>query len=72
VRACVVGLSVYGDAVAHNLITPNLTTRFRATHLLVVILETLGELVDVIRWPIRHFHAEMQTHGRQYFLDLVQ
>src|SRR5204863_7738956 len=38
----------------------------------VVILETLGQLVDVLRRPARHFHAEMQTHLRQHFLDLVE
>src|SRR4051812_42104557 len=38
----------------------------------VMILEALGELVDVLRRPARHFHAEVQTHLGQHFLDLVQ
>src|SRR5947208_11132936 len=37
-----------------------------------MILEALGQFVDVLRWPARHFHAEMQTHLGQHFLDLVQ
>src|SRR3984885_9604507 len=37
-----------------------------------MILEALGELVDILRRPARHFHAEMQTHLGQHFLDLVQ
>src|SRR4051794_35713673 len=38
----------------------------------VVILEPLGQFVDILRRPARHFHAEMQTHLGQHFLDLVQ
>src|SRR5262249_27103370 len=38
----------------------------------VMILEPLGELVDIVGRPARHFHAEMQPHLRQHFLDLVQ
>src|SRR6478735_6245936 len=38
----------------------------------IMILEALGQLVDVLRRPARHFHAEMQSHLGQYFLDLVQ
>ena len=38
----------------------------------VVILEALGQFVDILRRPARHFHAEMQTHLSQHFLDLVQ
>src|SRR4051794_17556797 len=38
----------------------------------VMILKTLGELVDILGRPARHFHAEMQTHLRQHFLDLVE
>src|SRR3954467_5361251 len=37
-----------------------------------MILEALGQLFDVLRRPPRHFHAEMQAHLRQHFLDLVQ
>jgi pantoate--beta-alanine ligase len=33
---------------------------------------TLDEVFDILRRPARHFHAEMQTHARQHFLDLVQ
>ena len=38
----------------------------------VMILETLGEVVDVLRRPARHFHAQMQAHLRQNLLDLVE
>src|SRR5205085_9748097 len=38
----------------------------------VVVLEALGELLDVLGRPARHFHAEMQPHLRQHFLDLVE
>src|SRR5262245_66403374 len=44
----------------------------RPRHNSVMILEALGELVDVLRRPARHFHAEVQTHLGQHFLDLVQ
>ena len=27
---------------------------------------------DVFRRPVDHIHAEMQTHARKHFLDLVQ
>src|SRR5262245_24543207 len=38
----------------------------------VVILEALGEVVDVVGRPARDFHAEMEAHLRQHFLDLVE
>src|SRR5688500_8003116 len=38
----------------------------------VLVFEALGEVVDVVGRPVRHFHAEMQAHRRQHFLDLVQ
>src|SRR6266404_6557159 len=38
----------------------------------VMILEALGEFIDVLWRPPRHFHAEMQPHLRQHFLDLVE
>src|SRR6266566_9234472 len=38
----------------------------------VMILEALGEFLDVLRRPPRHFHAEMQPHLGQHFLDLVE
>src|SRR5712671_3899916 len=44
----------------------------RPRRLSVVVLEALGELVDILRRPARHFHAEMQTHLGQHFLDLVE
>src|SRR5690349_23327211 len=37
-----------------------------------MILEALGELFDILRRPAWHFHAEMQTHLYQHFLDLVK
>src|SRR5262249_45599569 len=39
---------------------------------LVVILEALGQLFDIFRRPAWHFHAKMQAHLRQDFLDLVK
>src|SRR5215218_783700 len=42
------------------------------TNCSVMILEALGELFDILRRPARHFHAEMQAHLRQHFLDLVE
>src|SRR6266478_9818305 len=39
---------------------------------LVMILEALGQLVDIFRRPARHFHAEVQPHLGQHLLDLVQ
>ena len=38
----------------------------------VLVFVTLGEIFDVLRRPVRHFHAEMQAHGGENFLDLVQ
>src|SRR5438094_1321497 len=38
----------------------------------VMILEALGELVDILRRPARNFHPEMQAHLRQHFLDLIE
>src|SRR5450759_5836444 len=52
-----------------------LAVNFSVTHrlfLLVVVFEALGELFDVLRRPARHFHAEMQAHLRQHFLDFVE
>src|ERR1700694_2243859 len=38
----------------------------------IVVFEALGQLVDIFRWPARHFHSEVQSHLGQHFLDLVQ
>src|SRR5215213_1353811 len=38
----------------------------------VVFLEPLGEVLDVLRRPARHFHAEVQAHAGEHFLDLVE
>src|SRR3712207_6022441 len=38
----------------------------------VMLLEPLGEILDVLRRPARHFHAEVQAHPGEHFLDLVQ
>src|SRR5882762_11104940 len=38
----------------------------------VVILEALGELVDILRRPARNLHAEMEAHLGEHFLDLVE
>src|SRR5690606_852244 len=38
----------------------------------VVILEALGQVLDVLGWPVRHLHPEMKAHLRQHFLDLVE
>ena len=43
-----------------------------AIHFLVVLFETLGEIFDVLRRPARHVHAEVETHGGENFLDLVE
>jgi hypothetical protein len=40
--------------------------------LLVLVFVTLCEIFDVLRRPCRHFHAEVQTHGSENFLDFVQ
>jgi len=37
-----------------------------------MILESLGQLLDVLRRPAGDFHAEMQAHLHQHFLDLVE
>src|SRR5208337_1481758 len=34
--------------------------------------EPLGEVLDVLRRPAGDFHAEVQAHLRQHFLDLVE
>src|SRR5581483_6080377 len=36
------------------------------------LFQPLGEILDVLRWPARHGHAERQPHRREHFLDLVQ
>src|SRR5215471_12049355 len=36
------------------------------------LVEPLGQLLDVLGRPVRDFHAEMEPHLRQHFLDLVQ
>src|SRR5690606_10608061 len=38
----------------------------------VLVFVTLGEIFDVLRRPVLNLHAEVQTHGSQNFLDLVQ
>src|SRR5258708_8078622 len=38
----------------------------------VMILEALGQLVDIVGRPARYFHAEMKPHLRQHFLDLIE
>src|SRR3954451_6806294 len=38
----------------------------------VMLLEALCELLDIVRRPARHFHAEMQAHLGEHFLDLIQ
>src|SRR5271157_102418 len=38
----------------------------------VMLLEPLGEVLDVLGRPAGDFHAEMQPHLRQHFLDLVE
>src|SRR5687767_14238648 len=48
------------------------TCAARGPRLLVMILVPLGQLFDVLGRPIRDFHAEMQAHLGQHFLDLVQ
>ena len=37
-----------------------------------MVLEALGQLFDVFRRPARHFHAEMQAHLCEHFLDFVE
>src|SRR3569833_1471913 len=46
----------------------------RATSLagLIVIFVAFGQIVDVLWRPVRDVHAQMQTHLRQDFLDLVE
>src|SRR5262252_6015144 len=39
---------------------------------LIVILEPFGEFVDVLGRPAGYFHAEMEAHLGQHFLDLVE
>src|SRR5689334_10208664 len=46
--------------------------RLRPGSVSIMVFEALGELFDILRRPARHFHAEMQAHLRQHFLDLVQ
>src|SRR5208282_320416 len=38
----------------------------------IVILEPLGQFLDVLRRPAGDFHAQMQAHLHQHFLDLVE
>src|SRR3546814_18285348 len=38
----------------------------------VRLLEALGQLLDVLARPVRNLHAQVQAHGREHFLDLVQ
>src|SRR5208283_3950412 len=38
----------------------------------VMLLEPLGEFVDIVRRPAGDVHAEMEAHLGQHFLDLVQ
>src|SRR6266436_2345941 len=37
-----------------------------------MILEALGQLIDIVGRPTRHFHAEMKPHLSQHLLDLVE
>jgi hypothetical protein len=37
-----------------------------------MIFVALGEIVDVLRRPVGHFHAKMETHLGENFLDLVE
>src|SRR5262245_40612956 len=38
----------------------------------IMVLEALGELVDVLRRPAGYFHAQVQPHLGEHFLDLVE
>src|SRR3984957_10533439 len=40
--------------------------------LLVMLLEALGELLDVLGRPAGDFHAEVEPHLREHFLDFVE
>src|SRR5918994_3713906 len=37
-----------------------------------MLFEALREIFDVLRRPARHVHAEVQAHGGENFLDLVE
>ena len=37
-----------------------------------VVFVLLGQFLDVVRRPIDDIHAEVETHPRQHFLDLVK
>src|SRR3569833_1068776 len=39
---------------------------------LIVIFVAFGQIVDVLWRPVRHVHAEMETHLGEDFLDLVE
>ena len=39
---------------------------------LVLIFKPLGQVFDIVGRPIGDFHAEVEAHGRQHFLDLVE
>src|SRR5690606_6376119 len=38
----------------------------------VLVFEFARQFFDVFRRPARHFHAEVETHRSQHFLDFVQ
>src|SRR3954452_7743462 len=60
------------DSQVRNLRTPVRAGARPGMTKSVMILKTLGEFVDILGRPARYFHAEMQTHLRQHFLDLVE
>ena len=39
---------------------------------LEIVFELLGQVFDVVRWPILNVHAKVETHARKHFFDLVQ
>src|ERR1700728_1606503 len=42
------------------------------TRISVMVLEALGQFLDIFRRPAGNFHAEMQTHLHQHFFDFVE
>src|SRR3984885_2058139 len=38
----------------------------------IMVFEALGQFFDILRRPPGHFHAQMQAHLHQHFLDLVE
>src|SRR4029453_1976091 len=69
---CVVGSEVLWPRVVRGKPVTHALIGARRPSPSILILEALGQVLDIVGRPIRHLHAEVQTHAGQHLLDLVE